>query len=161
MPRSTCPATYRVVLLSKGAVDECDSMLAQGGICVLPEAGDYQAFFDDTLRAGHGENRRESVDIMIRSSRAVINDLVALGVDFERERDGSLAFTREGAHSRPRICYRADITGREITTKLLGPGAPLAQRGDLGARGAHRRHRGARRHYGRAPLHGGSGAPRG
>ena len=113
------PATYRVVLLSKGAVDECDSMLAQGGICVLPEAGDYQAFFDDTLRAGHGENRRESVDIMIRSSRAVINDLVALGVDFERERDGSLAFTREGAHSRPRICYRADITGREITTKLL------------------------------------------
>ncbi len=113
------PATYRVVLLSKGAVDECDSMLAQGGICVLPEAGDYQAFFDDTLRAGHGENRRESVDIMIRSSRAVINDLVALGVDFERERDGSLSFTREGAHSRPRICYRADITGREITTKLL------------------------------------------
>ena len=94
-------------------------MLAQGGICVLPEAADYQAFFDDTLRAGHGENRRESVDIMIRSSRSVINDLVALGVNFEREPDGSLAFTREGAHSRPRICYQADITGREITTKLL------------------------------------------
>lgn len=113
------PASCRIIMLSKGRVDECDSMLAQGGICVLPEAADYQAFFDDTLRAGHGENRRESVDIMIRSSRSVINDLVALGVNFEREPDGSLAFTREGAHSRPRICYQADITGREITTKLL------------------------------------------
>ena len=113
------PESASVVMLSKGDVDECDSMLAQGGICVLPEAGDYEAFFADTLRAGHYENRRESVDIMIRSSRSVIDDLVALGVDFERKVDGSLDFTREGAHSRPRICFHADVTGREITTKLL------------------------------------------
>ena len=113
------PADTDVVMLSKGNVDECDSMLAQGGICVLPEAGDYEAFFADTLRAGHYENRRESVDIMIRSSRSVINDLIALGVDFERREDGSLDFTREGAHSRTRIAYHADITGKEITTKLL------------------------------------------
>ena len=113
------PADAQVVMLSKSAADECDSMLAQGGICVLPEAADYDAYFADTLAAGHYENRRESVDIMIRSSRAVVNDLVALGVEFEREPDGSLAFTREGAHSRPRICYHGDITGHEITTKLL------------------------------------------
>ena len=113
------PTSANVVMLSKGNVDECDSMLAQGGICVLPEAEDYEAFFTDTLRAGHYENRRESVDIMIRSSRSVINDLIALGVDFERREDGSLDFTREGAHSRPRIAFHADITGREITTRLL------------------------------------------
>lgn len=113
------PVDTQVVMLSKGALEECDSMLAQGGICVLPEAGDYDAFVADTLRAGHGENRRESVDIMVRSSRSVINDLLALGVAFEREEDGSLAFTREGAHSRPRIAYHADITGQEITTRLL------------------------------------------
>ena len=74
----------------QGAVDECDSMLAQGGICVLPEGTDYDAFFEDTMHAGHYENRRESVDIMIRSSRSVINDLLAMGVDFERKADGSL-----------------------------------------------------------------------
>lgn len=113
------PQTLDVVMLSKSKVDECDSMLAQGGICVLPEGEDYEAFFRDTMTAGHWENRRESVDVMIRSSRSVINDLVALGVDFEREEDGSLGFTREGAHSRPRIAYHADITGKEITTKLL------------------------------------------
>ena len=113
------PTSTRVIMLSKGAIDECDSMLAQGGICVLPEGSDYDAFFEDTMHAGHYENRRESVDIMIRSSRSVINDLLAMGVDFERKADGSLDFTREGAHSRPRIAFHADITGKEITTKLL------------------------------------------
>mgnify|MGYP000152224939 FL=1 len=113
------PTSMRVIMLSKGAVDECDSMLAQGGICVLPEGSDYDAFFEDTMHAGHYENRRESVDIMIRSSRSVINDLLAMGVDFERKADGGLDFTREGAHSRPRIAFHADITGKEITTKLL------------------------------------------
>ena len=113
------PTSTDIVMLSKGDVDECDSMLAQGGICVLPEAGDYEAFFADTLAAGHYENRRESVDIMIRSSRSVIDDLVALDCDLERDENGELAFTREGAHSRPRICFHADITGKEITTTLL------------------------------------------
>lgn len=113
------PASARIVMLSKGALDECDSMLAQGGICVLPEAGDYDSFFEDTLHAGHGENRRESVDIMIRSSRSVINDLIALGAEFECEKDGSLAFTREGAHARARIAFHADVTGKEITEALL------------------------------------------
>ena len=113
------PRTLSVVMLSKGELGECDSMLAQGGMCVLPEAADYDAFFEDTMRAGHYENRRESVDIMIRSSRSVVNDLVALGADLEREEDGSLAFTREGAHSRPRIVFHKDITGKEITSTLL------------------------------------------
>lgn len=113
------PSASRVVMLSKGELDECDSMLAQGGICVLPEGEDYDSFFEDTMRAGHYENRRESVDIMIRSSRSVINDLVALGVEFDREQDGALAFTREGAHARPRIAFYKDITGKAITFKLL------------------------------------------
>ncbi len=113
------PATANIVMLTKTVVEECDSMLAQGGICVLHDKDDYDAFFEDTMRAGHYENRAESVDIMIRSSRAVIDDLVARGVDFEREANGELAYTREGAHSRPRICFHGDITGEEITTKLL------------------------------------------
>ena len=133
------PTSTRVIMLSKGAVDECDSMLAQGGICVLPEGSDYDAFFEDTMHAGHYENRRESVDIMIRSSRSVINDLLAMGVDFERRADGSLDFTREGAHSRPRIAFHADITGKEITTKLLQAVRKLDNVQILGARG-HDRH---------------------
>ena len=59
------PSDLSILMIAKTEVDECDSMLAQGGICVLHDEDDYQAFFDDTLRAGHGENRHESVDIMI------------------------------------------------------------------------------------------------
>jgi L-aspartate oxidase len=113
------PASANIIMLTKTTVEECDSMLAQGGICVLHDEADYDAFYEDTMRAGHYENRAESVDIMIRSSRDVINDLVKRGVGFEHEQNGELAYTREGAHSRPRICFHGDITGEEITTKLL------------------------------------------
>lgn len=113
------PEHLSILMIAKTDVEECDSMLAQGGICVLHDEDDYQSFFDDTLRAGHGENRRESVDIMIRSSRAVIDDLIDYGVDFARTESGELAYTREAAHSRPRICFHEDTTGREITTTLL------------------------------------------
>lgn len=112
------PRDKKILMICKEDMDSCDSMLAQGGICVLADEDDYDAFFEDTMRAGHYENRRESVDIMIRSSRAVIDDLLALGVRFERNEDGTLKYTREGAHSRPRICFHKDITGKEITRAL-------------------------------------------
>lgn len=113
------PSTLSVVMLAKTTVDECDSMLAQGGICVQHDDADYAPFFEDTLRAGHYENRCESVDLMIRASRSIISDLVERGVDFERDQAGNLRYTREGAHSRPRICFHSDITGDEITSTLL------------------------------------------
>lgn len=113
------PAALSVVLLSKESVDHCDSMLAQGGICVLHDAGDYESFFEDTLRAGHYENRLESVDLMIRASRPIIDDLIKRGVRFARCADGTLDYTREGAHSCPRIVYHEDVTGKEITEHLL------------------------------------------
>lgn len=112
-------AEKKILMLTKKDLESCDSMLAQGGICVLRDESDYEEYFEDTMRAGHYENRRESVDIMIRSSRAIIEHLVELGVRFERNEDGSLAYTREGAHSKPRICFHKDITGKEITTTLL------------------------------------------
>ena len=113
------PSTLSVVMLAKTTVDECDSMLAQGGICVQHDDADYAPFFEDTLRAGHYENRCESVDLMIRASRSIISDLVKRGVGFERDQAGNLRYTREGAHSRPRICFHSDITGNEITSTLL------------------------------------------
>lgn len=113
------PQDKKILMLSKEDLASCDSMLAQGGICVLRDDNDYDAYFEDTMRAGHYENRAESVEIMIKSSRDIIDHLLSLGVRFERNEDGSLAYTREGAHSRPRICFHKDITGEEITTTLL------------------------------------------
>ena len=58
------------------------------------------------------------MDIMIRSSRDVIHDLIGYGVEFDKK-NGELAYTKEGAHSKARILFHKDITGREITSKLL------------------------------------------
>lgn len=112
------PQEKKILMITKSSLEESDSFLAQGGICVLKNEEDYDSFFEDTLKAGHYENRKESVDIMIRSSHSVIEDLIQYGVDFARE-NGELAYTREAAHSTSRILYHKDITGKEITTKLL------------------------------------------
>ncbi len=112
------PKDRDILMITKSDLEESDSFLAQGGICVLKNEEDYDSFYEDTMRAGHYENRPESVDIMIRSSREVINELIEYGVDFARE-DGELVYTREGAHSTNRILYHDDITGKEITSKLL------------------------------------------
>lgn len=116
---------------------------------MLRDEDDYDSYFEDTMRAGHYENRKETVDIMIRSSREVIDNLVEYGVEFEHRQkntgtenagtcgekmdsaqgegavdngtimEDEFAYTREGAHSRPRILFHEDITGKEITSKLL------------------------------------------
>ncbi|MCI8319746.1 MAG: L-aspartate oxidase [Dorea sp.] len=112
------PEDTRIVMITKSDDRSSDSFLAQGGICVLRDEEDYEGYFEDTMRAGHYENRKESVDIMLRGSRDVIEDLVRYGVEFEKE-DGEFLYTREGAHSRSRILFHEDITGKEITSKLL------------------------------------------
>ena len=113
------PRNIKITIITKSDVELSDSYLAQGGMCMLKEEGDYESYFQDTMRAGHYENDTTSVDIMIRSSRDVVDDLIECGVDFQRDEQGRLAYTREGGHSKNRIVFHKDITGREITSKLL------------------------------------------
>ncbi len=113
------PSDRKVLVICKGKHDECDSFLAQGGICRMQGEEDYASYFRDTMNAGHGENNPRAVDCMLRSSAGIISELIRLGVDFTRNKDGSLALTREGGHSKNRICFHADCTGKEITSKLL------------------------------------------
>lgn len=112
------PSDTDILMITKGDLEESDSFLAQGGICVMKNDEDYDSFFEDTMRAGHYENSKESVDFMIRESQDVIKELIQYGVEFEKTA-GKLSFTREGAHSTNRILYHDDITGEEITGKLL------------------------------------------
>ena len=113
------PEDCKILMITKSSLEESDSFLAQGGICVLKDENDYDSFFEDTLLAGHYENRKESVKEMILSSRGVINELIEYGVDFMRDENGELVYTREAAHSTNRILYHDDVTGKEITSKLL------------------------------------------
>ena len=84
----------------------------------MKDESDYNQYFEDTMRAGHYENRKESVELMIRMSPHIIEELVEFGVEFEHDGQDFL-YTREGGHSEPRILFHADVTGKEITSKLL------------------------------------------
>ena len=113
------PRDKKITIIAKSELEKNDSHLAQGGMCVLRDDSDYESFFEDTMKAGHYKNDRESVDIMIRSSKEVLDDLLSYGVDFTKDADGTLSYTKEGAHSGKRILYHKDITGKEITSNLL------------------------------------------
>jgi len=113
------PKDKQILIITKSDTEKSDSFLAQGGMCMLKDESDFEAFFEDTLKAGHYENDKTSVEIMIRASKEVVDDLLSYGADFQRDENGDLAFTREGAHSQKRIIYHEDATGREITSTLL------------------------------------------
>ncbi|MGN1098605.1 MAG: L-aspartate oxidase [Clostridia bacterium] len=112
------PENLKVLMITKSELEKSDSSLAQGGICVLRSQADFDCYFEDTMRAGHYENDPESVRIMIDSSQKIIEDLIDLGVDFDICRSG-YDYTREGAHTIKRILHHKDVTGKEITEKLI------------------------------------------
>ena len=115
-----CIPNYKEVLvITKEKLDECDSFLAQGGVCVLKDISDFNCYFEDTMKAGHYENNPEAVKIMIESSTEVIQTLVDLGVKFDIDGEGNYDYTREGAHRQNRILHHKDETGKEITATLL------------------------------------------
>ncbi|MDD6208307.1 MAG: L-aspartate oxidase [Clostridiales bacterium] len=113
------PKQVQVLIITKDEIENCDSYLAQGGICVQLSDEDFEPYFEDTMRAGRYENREESVRIMIESSRGIIQNLMDYGVDFDRNPDGTLSYTREGAHSAYRILHHQDVTGKAIMTTLI------------------------------------------
>ena len=112
------PTERKITIITKKKAEDSSSYLAQGGICVKRGEDDYESFFDDTLKAGHYENDKDSVEIMINNSEDVVKDLLDFGVQFNRDENGNLEYTKEGAHSKARILYHKDITGKEITSKL-------------------------------------------
>ena len=113
------PTDKKITIITKDIVEHSDSFLAQGGMCMLKSRDDYDSYYEDTMKAGHYENNPDSVRIMIESSPDIVEELIDYGVDFHREEDGSLSFTKEGAHSHHRIIFHEDVTGKEITSTLL------------------------------------------
>ncbi len=112
------PEIYSVMMITKAELEESDSFLAQGGICVKKDDDDSKSFVEDTLKAGHYENDVESVQIMVNSSPDIINKLISMGVRFDKNQ-GEFSLTKEGGHSTNRIMHYKDITGEEVTSKLL------------------------------------------
>ena len=110
---------FRVTVLAKGALDEGSTAWAQGGIAAVLEPGDtFESHIEDTMVAGAGLNRRETVEFVVGEAPAAIARLQELGVPFATE-GAALHLTREGGHSHRRIVHVADATGWAVQQALL------------------------------------------
>ena len=111
--------SLRVAVLAKGSVSGGSTALAQGGIAAVLEAGDtFESHVEDTISAGAGLNRRETVEFVVGRAPAAIERLAALGVPFNPGEEAGWHLTREGGHSHRRIVHVADATGRAVQQAL-------------------------------------------
>ncbi|MBV9278638.1 MAG: FAD-binding protein, partial [Chloroflexi bacterium] len=109
-----------VLLVTKGALEESNTRYAQGGIAAALARNDSpELHLRDTIAAGDGLCDREPVAILTGEARSCIRDLLRLGVPFDKDA-GELAFTREAAHSLPRVLHAGgDATGAGIERTLV------------------------------------------
>jgi L-aspartate oxidase len=109
----------KVLVLAKGGLTGGSTAWAQGGIAAVLDAGDtFDEHIRDTMVAGAGLNRLETVEFVIERAPHSIERLVELGVPFNTEA-GKLHLTREGGHSQRRIVHVNDATGWAVQEALL------------------------------------------
>lgn len=115
------PSDLKVLIICKRELSLCNSSLAQGGIAGVYDcpADNIQYHENDTLVAGRFKNNPDAVHTLVSEAAQDIQRIISLGVDFDKNPDGTYHRTLEGGHSHHRIFHHADATGAEITSKLL------------------------------------------
>jgi L-aspartate oxidase len=110
-----------VLLLAKRGRSESNTAYAQGGIAaVLASQDSIEAHVQDTLVAGAGLCREDSVRVACEEGPARVRELIELGAEFTRDATPlGYHLTREGGHSARRVIHAADLTGREVERALL------------------------------------------
>lgn len=117
-------APHPVVIVSPSALGDgiapvpstTASSWAQGGIAAAIGPDDSpENHIRDTLAAGSGHCNEAAVRLICESAPACIDDLIRLGVPFDRAQDGSLSLGLEAAHSHHRIArIQGDRAGAAI-----------------------------------------------
>ena len=114
----TLARTHKVLVLAKGELTGGSTSWAQGGIAAVLDAGDtFDNHINDTMVAGAGLNRRETVEFVVENAPAAIARLEEMGVPFNKEAE-VLHLTREGGHSHRRIVHVDDATGWAVQEAL-------------------------------------------
>jgi L-aspartate oxidase len=113
------------IVTKKKAIDSATDW-AQGGIAAVTGPDDsFDDHVQDTLRAGAGLCREDVVRFVVERGPRLIEQLLKLGVDFDRrpaanaDEAGEFDLGREGGHTRRRVLHHADTTGHEIERALL------------------------------------------
>lgn len=112
---------HKVVIITKQRVKDSSTNWAQGGIAGILDktnSGAKDAHIIDTLQAGDGLCNETVVRDVIERAADCINQLVSIGVEFEKDNQGDFKLAKEGGHSERRILHAKDATGREIERAL-------------------------------------------
>ncbi len=115
------PSDAKILMVCKKELSLCNSSLAQGGIAGVYNSpkDNIQYHQNDTLIAGGFKNNVDAVHTLVSEAAQDIEHIIDLGVEFNKNPDGTYHRTLEGGHSHHRIFHHADATGKEIATKLL------------------------------------------
>jgi L-aspartate oxidase len=111
-------AGAHVGLVTKGALQSCNSAKAQGGIQAAFGADDTpEQHAEDVWQSSHETANRELVGVLTGEAPSAIHWLEEHGVEFTRE-NGGYRLARCGGSSRKRLLQVGDRTGHAITTAL-------------------------------------------
>jgi L-aspartate oxidase len=109
-----------VGILFKKDTGSSSTLWAQGGIAAVNQPDDsFELHVADTLTCGGGLCNPDIVDIVVREGPSRVQELIALGTQFDTIEGGDFHLHREGGHSRRRIFHAGDATGFEIQRSLL------------------------------------------
>ena len=110
----------KVILITKSNVFNSNSYLAQGGIAATIDVNDHwQEHLQDTYKAGNYHHIESPTEWMIRSAPEFIQDLIRIGVPFDRNEEGMISLGREGGHLQRRIVHAGgDATGKKVIETL-------------------------------------------
>lgn len=112
-----------LLIITKSQLIESNSKYAQGGmVSVMPEnkLDSCKLHIEDTVKAGAGLTDEKVAEFISQKSAEVVKELQNFGVDFDRDENNRLKFTKEAAHSVNRILHAGgDATGFCIENALV------------------------------------------
>jgi L-aspartate oxidase len=120
--RAADELALRVGVLTKSELSQAATRWAQGGVAAVlagdPDSTDLH--LADTLSAGADLCDVDAVRVLVAEGPSRVNELIAMGAMFDRDREGRLQLAREGGHSLPRIVHAGGAaTGAEIERALV------------------------------------------
>ncbi len=124
-------ASYgKVVLVTKGRLQDCNTNFAQGGICCVMDPNDtFDKHARDTMIAGAWLGKTKVVHEICEHAPEGIRDLIDCGVRFAKNEGGGWDLTREGGHSARRIFHAGDITGEKCESAMIRRAKKIAKEG--------------------------------
>jgi L-aspartate oxidase len=112
----------RIILITRSPdPHDSNTRWAQGGIIHRGQNDSANLLVQDILAAGAGASLPEAARILAEEGPARLDEILIqeVGVEFDHEDSGAIAYTQEAAHSVRRILHVGDGTGKAIIQALI------------------------------------------